>query len=130
MGSRLGRRQVGLGAALAACLLAGCGSGGTGDGVEPAAAAERYTVVDRTPPARFPVADLLEYLHLEFGEFADEPGALKAEDLVYFGTLRFDDRVEYIWKFPCSTPTGCWLRVTERPAHTVTGWDATPPPGA
>ena len=91
---------------------------------------ESFSVISREPPAQPTTDELLAYLHREFGESSDDPDALQAQDLIYFGTLRFSDRIEHVWHFPCISEAGCWLRFTEGPSGGVTAWSVSPPPGA
>ena len=91
---------------------------------------EQFSVTGRTAPINPPIAELLAYLHREFGETLDDPDALQAKDLAFFGTLQFADRTEHVWQFPCSSETGCWLRVTETQSQIITDWSVNAPPGA
>lgn len=112
-------------------LLTACGSGADpnqeGALAMPSA---QPPVIARVAPASPSADELVAYLHLEFGESPTDPGALEAKDLEFFGTVKFPDRTEHIWQFPCSADTGCWLRVTENSTGSVTNWSDDPPPGA
>ena len=91
---------------------------------------EQFSMISQVEPLSPPKDELIAYLHREFGESPDAPDALQAKDLTFFGTLQFADRIEHIWKFPCSSDTGCWLRVTEGPSGGATAWSVSAPPGA
>lgn len=108
---------------MAILLVAACSNAGN-------EYAEQYQVVSRTPPATPSASELVEYLHLEFGEDASDADALRAEDLSFFGTISFPDRTEHVWKFPCSAKTGCWVRVVFGKTGSVLMWSSVPPPGA
>lgn len=85
------------------------------------------TVVSRVAPASPGMDELLDYLRREFGEAPDDPKALQAGDLTFVATLKFANRVEHVWRFPCAARTGCWLRVTQEPTQQWTGWSTDPP---
>jgi hypothetical protein len=91
---------------------------------------EKFSVTGRVAPITPAMDELLAYLHREFGETAGDLDALQAKDLAFFGTLQFADRTEHIWQFPCSSETGCWLRVTEALSGGSTYWSVDAPPGA
>jgi hypothetical protein len=44
--------------------------------------------------------DILEYLHLEFGEDKDDPDALQAADLKYVGAREDGDSLLHFWEYP------------------------------
>lgn len=47
--------------------------------------------------------DILEYLHLEFGEDKDDPDALQAEDLKYVGAREDEGSLLHFWEYPSGT---------------------------
>ena len=47
--------------------------------------------------------DIVEYLHLEFGEEAGDPEALKRKELRYVGLFLFEDFPTHFWSFPCES---------------------------
>lgn len=57
--------------------------------------------------------ELLEYLHLEFGESEDDPDALQAADLKYVGARQDGQAVLHFWEYPChagkSWATAEWM---------------------
>jgi hypothetical protein len=112
-------------------LLAACDAG-----VDPKQAevfampSSEHSVISRVAPANLPVSEIVAYLHREFGESPEDPSALDAKDLAFFGSLKFADRTEHIWRFPCSADTGCWLRVTEYSTGSMMAWSVNAPPGA
>jgi hypothetical protein len=54
------------------------------------------------PPAGIE-KELLEYLHLEFGEDKDDPDALQAADLKYVGARKDGDGLLYFWEHPAGS---------------------------
>ncbi len=44
--------------------------------------------------------DVLEYIHLEFGESPEDPDALKLSELIYDGAFPSGDFVIHYWHFP------------------------------
>lgn len=110
-------------------MLGGCG-GTTASNPQAAVANAAPNVISRSAPAGVRTDELVSYLHLEFGESPGDRNALKASDLSFVATLQFADRVEHVWRFPCVSETGCWLRVTKTPSQEWIGWSADPPPAS
>jgi hypothetical protein len=57
--------------------------------------------------------EILEYLHLEYGESEDDPDALKLSDLKYEGEHLVDKVVTHFWSYP-SGPGRRWVTVEMR----------------
>ncbi len=55
-------------------------------------------------------AQIINYLHLEFGEDADDPNSLKESQLRYEGEFLYDGVPTHFWWFPCTTEQ-CWATV-------------------
>jgi hypothetical protein len=89
--------------------------------------ADSFSVVSRKQPSSPFLAELVAYLNREFGESPEDEGALKERDLLFFATLKFADRVEHIWRFPCASETGGWLRVSDGPGSGSMNWSVNPP---
>ena len=89
---------------------------------------DSFSLVSRKEPPSPPLSELVAYLHRAFGESPEDEGALKAGDLLFFATLKFADRVEHIWRFPCASETGGWLRVSDGPGIGSMNWSVNPPP--
>ena len=53
--------------------------------------------------------DILEYLHLEYGESPEDADALKLSDLKYEGKFLLDGVPTHYWSYPTSSP--CWAIV-------------------
>lgn len=58
------------------------------------------TVPVEPPPEYLP--EIVEYLHLEYGESAEDPDALKASDLTHVGLFSIDGLPTYYWSYPGS----------------------------
>jgi len=54
--------------------------------------------------------ELLEYLHLEFGEDPEDPDALQAADLKYVGVGKDGEGLAHFWEYPSGSGKG-WATV-------------------
>lgn len=73
--------------------------------------------------------ELPRYLRREFGEFLDEPNALKASDLTYLGTFNEEDGEVHYWELPYHDEVA-YAYVVESPHQTHMGWGNRVPLGA
>lgn len=55
---------------------------------------------------------IVDYLNLEFSE-SEQNSRLNVEQLTYIGPIMSNGVRVWYWKFPCSSPEGCWATVEE-----------------
>jgi hypothetical protein len=55
-------------------------------------------------------SQIVEYLHLEYGEDSSSPNALKIEELVYEGVFDIEGMNVHYWKYP-THGQNCWVIV-------------------
>ncbi|MDO6746081.1 hypothetical protein [Gilvimarinus sp. 1_MG-2023] len=71
--------------------------------------------------------DVLEYLHLEYGECPEDDDALKLSDLNYEGIFLLEGVPTHYWSYPTSEP--CWAIVQPYEDAYCFGMATTPPEG-
>ena len=54
--------------------------------------------------------DIVEYLHLEYGETPDDPESLKPSDIKYVGQYLFEGFPTHFWWYPSGSEQ-CWATV-------------------
>jgi hypothetical protein len=78
--------------------------------------------------------ELPRYLRREFGEFIDEPDALRASDLQYLGVFADDRGAAHFWQVPSKAAQEAYFAYVEVDAKgrpTLLGWgDRAPPPSS
>jgi hypothetical protein len=62
--------------------------------------------------------DILEYLHLEFGEDKDDPDALQAADLKYVGVREDGGALLHFWEYPSGSGKS-WATAESRRTDTI-----------